>query len=310
MNRIEHVEQAGKLLRLRRLLEKPAREKFASFYGRWTRVFPAIPVPIRLPFGAWFLARNDYVGAALVYGGFEAAEQAFLQSSLKRGMTVLDIGAHQGVHTLLASKMVGAEGRVFSFEPSPRERRALRRNVTLNRCKNVRIEGIALGGEETEAVLYVVHHRQTGCNSLRQPAVEEPVSQIKVRVRRLDRWLEEKGLRQVDFVKLDVEGGELGVLQGAEQLLRRVPRPLILAEVQDIRTAPWGYPAKAIVQHLASRGFSWFSVMANGSVRSMDAGAETYDGNFVACPEERCRVLTDGLSHETIQQVSLSNQNS
>jgi hypothetical protein len=91
----------------------------------------------------------------------------------------------------------------------------------------------------------------------------------------------------VDFIKLDVEGGERDVLRGAERLLGRLPRPVIFAEVQDLRTGPWGYAAKEIIEHLLQRGYRWYAIDAEGSLRELGVSAEKYDGNFVACPEER-----------------------
>jgi hypothetical protein len=115
-----------------------------------------------------------------------------------------------------------------------------------------------------------------------------------VEVVTLDSYLENAGIRRVDFVKLDVEGGELAVLQGAEKLLEQRPRPVILAEVQDIRTQPWGYRASEIVRFLSDKGYKWFSLSAEGSLAPLDLGAETFDGNFVACPEESVSTVSLG----------------
>jgi FkbM family methyltransferase len=221
-----------------------------------------------------------------MHGGFELAERAFVSRFLRAGMTALDIGAHHGLYTLLASKLVGPNGRVFAFEPSPRERRALRWNVGLNRCKNVVIEGLALGNEDGEGSLYVVDGHETGCNSLRPPALPGGASPVAVRVSSLDQWLGMHKVKTVDFIKLDVEGGELSVLRGAQRLLESAPRPVVLAELQDIRTQPWGYRASEIILYLSSRGYKWFSLSAEGLLRPLDVRAETYDGNFVACPAE------------------------
>jgi len=226
------------------------------------------------------------MSGAVIYGEFEPAERAFVGRFLRAGMTALDIGAHHGLYTLLASKLVGPNGQVFAFEPSPRERKALRLNVGLNRCKNVVIEGLALGNEEGEGSLYVVDGHETGCNSLRPPALTGETSPIQVRVTSLDGWLGTHLAKSVDFIKLDVEGGELSVLQGAQRLLEGRPRPIILAEVQDIRAHPWGYRASEIIRHLSSKGYKWFSLTADGAVVPLDDQAETFDGNFVACPEE------------------------
>lgn len=278
-------------LRGKKFVSMSAREKYLAVGLRVRRFLPGVPLPVPLPFGAWFLARNDYLGGAEMHGGFEPAERAFVSRFLRAGMTVLDIGAHHGLYTLLASKLVGAKGRVFAFEPSPRERKALRWNVALNRCKNVVIEELALGNEEGERNLYVVNGHETGCNSLRPPAVPGATSPVAVRVCSLDRWLGPRGVKTVDFIKLDVEGGELSVLQGAQRLLESAPRPVILVEVQDIRTQPWGYRASEIIRYLSGKGYKWFSPSAEGSLAPLDVQAETFDGNFAACPEERGALL-------------------
>ena len=92
--------------RVRRFLRKPSHEKSRSIYARWKKLFPAVPFPVRLPFGVWFVGRNDYLGSTLTFDGFEPTGRAFVQRFLRPGMTVLDIGAHHGFYTLLASKLV------------------------------------------------------------------------------------------------------------------------------------------------------------------------------------------------------------
>jgi FkbM family methyltransferase len=226
------------------------------------------------------------LGGMLLGDGFENAERHFVQRFLQPGMTVLDIGAHHGLYSLLASKRVAASGRVISFEPSPRERRALRLHLVLNRCRNVVVEGLALGDEENDADLYVVEDWDSGCNSLRPPSVQARTSSLRVRVTCLDTWLAKREIGRVDFIKLDVEGAELAVLRGAARLLERRPRPVILAELQDIRTGPWGYRAKDIVSHLSVKGFKWFSLSEDGSLHDLDLTLDPFDGNFVAWPEE------------------------
>ncbi len=281
---------SGKLKhRVRRFLAKPLREKIATVRRRVRGQREAAPVPVRLPFGALWLARNDHIGQPVREGRFENAESAFVERWLQPGMTVLDIGAHHGYYTLLASRRVGSEGRVVAFEPSPREREALRQHVKLNRCGNVLVEGLALGSENKEAEFYVVQGSQTGCNSLRRPLIESTTVARKVQVKRLDDWMKERKIERVDFIKLDVEGGELEVLQGAEQLLERRsrPRPVVLAEVQDLRTGPWGYPAKEIIEYLRAKGYEWFGIAEDGTLTEMDVSASEFDGNFVACPAER-----------------------
>lgn len=286
-----HPQDPGADGLARRFFSKSLREKYAAVSRRAQNLFPGLLIPVRLPFGAWWLACKDHVGEPILYNRFETAEVSFVERFLQPGMTALDIGAHHGFYTLLASFRVGEEGHVISFEPSLRERKALLRHVKLNRCRNVSVQGLAVGKETAEGSIYVVEGRQTGCNSLRPPIAESGTSEQRVRITRLDDWLCEQKIDRVDFIKLDVEGGELDALNGAEQLLERRPRPLILAEVQDIRTQPWGYRAKEIIDYLRERGYQWFHISPEGLLETLDVSRNTFDENFVACPEERSASL-------------------
>ena len=290
-------------LRIQRFLRKAWHEKLESLRFQLSSGVSKIPRLIRLPFGAWWLLRNDNVGEPLKMGSFETAELAFVHRFLRTGVTVLDVGAHHGLYTLLASKRVGKRGQVFSFEPSPRDRRALRLHIILNWCWNVVAQRCALGNENGHAELFVVQGSQTACNSLRPPIVESGTARVRVQIIRLDDWVAEQKIGTVDFIKLDVEGAEMAVLEGATKLLERKPRPVILAEVQDLRTEPWGYKAKEILIHLDARGFKWFRLVAGGELEYLDLSPLRFDGNFVAFPEERldlARPLLHNGSHAAV----------
>src|SRR5260370_20441418 len=170
-------------LRILRFLQRTLREQAQSFWLRAAALSRAWPV--RLPFGALWVPRNDNLGEPLLTGSFETAEISFVECFLKPGLTVLDLGAHHGLYTLLASKRVGRKGKVYAFEPSPRERRALRLHVVLNRCWNVSVLRVSLGSENTQADLFVAQGSQTGCNSLRPPIVQSSTVQVHIQVIRL-----------------------------------------------------------------------------------------------------------------------------
>ena len=285
-------------MRARKFLSQPWPEKvFAACY-RIKMSFPGFPVPFRLPFGSWWLIRKGALDHDILSGNFERAELQFVRKFLRPGMTVLDIGAHHGLYTLLASRCVGRGGHVYAFEPSPRERSRLRAHVWLNRCSNVKIVPLALGAQDADAELFVVRGAQTGCNSLRPPAVNEPTARVRVKQVTLDGFLRARGLESVDFVKMDVEGAELSVLRGAERLLRAERRPVILAEVEDVRTEPWGYQAREIVMLLDSEGYEWFQPLEDGSLAAIGPGRRKYEPNLVAIPKERREEVFSRLGSE------------
>jgi FkbM family methyltransferase len=280
----QELPMAGPLLQFANLAWKKIRVAL-RFHGKGT--FPNFPIPVRLPFGAWWLAWNDVVGKAVLKGSFDKAECDFLARFLQPGMTVLDVGAHHGYYALLASRRVGNSGRVFAFEPSPRERRKLGWHLRWNRCSNVEMIGAAVGTRAGQAELFVAGGRETGCNSLRLPTVRGTPKKVSVPVDTLDDFLSRRGVEHVDFLKLDVEGAELSALRGAQNLFSRWPRPVVLVEVSDLRTAAWGYAASDILKRLSDRGYRWFEPREGGWLVPAPLDAERYNGNFVAIPEER-----------------------
>ena len=140
---------------------------------RWLTLIFGIPQRVRLPFGSRWVARNDACGRMILRGRFENIESQFVEQFLKPGMIVLDIGAHHGYYSLLASQRVGPLGRVIAFEPSPRERHNLLQHLQMNSCTNVRVEEMALGETEGRADFHIVKGKETGCNSLRPPEVHQ-----------------------------------------------------------------------------------------------------------------------------------------
>jgi FkbM family methyltransferase len=284
--------------RIGQFLRSPARRKYISLALRARRVFPEMPIPLRLPFGAWWLAEKSALDHELIYNDFEKMEMQFVQKLLRPGMTVLDVGAHHGLYTLLASKRVEWDGKVIAFEPSPRECARLRKHLRWNRCSNVQVMNCALGEEPGETDFYVVHEFQDGCNSLRPPAIDERTNTVRTQIRRLDDVLAGLQVGEVDFIKLDVEGAELSVLSGAMKLLQGESRPAILAEVQDIRTQPWGYPAREILHHLVRLDYRWFAIAAKGALLPISCNYETYDANLVALPAERAEEFLELLGQK------------
>jgi len=247
----------------------------------WHRVLPDLPLPLRVAPGIWWIAHRDAVSDGLFAGTFEQDERAVFTELVGPGMTVVDIGAHAGLYTMIASKLVGDRGRVVAFEPSPRERERLHRHLGLNRCGNVTIEPVALGDHTGEATLFVVQNGETGCNSL-HPGDVGDTRPVTVELRRLDDYLARGEITRVDVVKMDIEGAELSVLRGAENLFR-TRRPTLLCEIEEARISPWGYRGRDIVDLVAGWGYDW-SAIAPGGLHAMDTGRTTFSGNFVARP--------------------------
>jgi FkbM family methyltransferase len=259
--------------------------------NRWIN----LPVPCRLPYGGWFLAYGDTIGLhvaayRLAQTPFDEGEWKLVRRALERGGTFIDVGANQGFYTILASRTVGPDGRVIAFEPAPSENRKLVRNLRINRCANATVEASAVGAHGGESSFRYVLGHQGSYSGLGEGAndVTAPHRTITVPQTTLDAYADVHGLRSVDVLKLDIEGGELDALKGAEVLLQ-TSRPVVLCEVSDQRTRPWGYAASDIVAHLSAQDFAWYTTLADGSLERLDGDAGTE--NLVAVPREKVRAL-------------------
>jgi FkbM family methyltransferase len=248
----------------------------------WNWILPGVPIPLRVAPGFWWIARRDVLSDSLFSGTFETSSRAFLRSFLKPGMTMLDVGAHGGVYTMTAARLVSPGGRVVSFEPSPRERARLLGHLRLNGITNVTVEPSGVGAEDGDADLFVVEGRETGCNSLRQPPGER-VRATRVPLTRLDTYVERHAIGRVDFIKMDIEGGERDALRGAQALFDR-DRPILLCEIEPARIEPWGYDPREILAALDRHRYDWFSLDADGRLVALRDRAAPLSGEYVASP--------------------------
>lgn len=201
-------------------------------------------------------------------GAFEPQETAAVRRRLKPGMTFLDVGANVGYFSLLAASRVGREGRVFSVEPSPYAYERLAATVRANGLSQVRTFRMGLSSAEGELPLYVPP-ASDGFHSPSMAAGWETT--VTVPVRRLDDCLDEWGVETVDLMKLDVEGHEPHVLEGAAGSLAAGRIRAVLVEFNDHWLREQGSTPRALHDTLVRAGF----VDSEGDPAFAPGGCET-----------------------------------
>lgn len=185
----------------------------------------------------------------LVYGHFEGVEALYLSNVTAPNSTVMDVGANIGLLTIPLALAAANRGQVVAFEPYPPNVALLDQNVRRNSLTNAVIYPIALGDAEGVAQLFIA--TDEACHSTKSVLPQFSLTDdrtLNVPVRRLDSVWVELGRPLVSVVKIDVEGDELRVLNGAHELLT-VMKPTLLLEansagaLQELDTilAPLGY---------------------------------------------------------------------
>jgi len=218
-------------------------------------------------------------GTQFSHGEYEAHETRLMREVVQPGWTVVDAGANFGWHAIHLAKRVGPRGQVIAFEPIPNTFSELAANSSLNDCGNLEACSAALGNVEGAVTLFLPGI-DFGAGAASQ--FLDLGERIEVPMRRLDDFLEEKGVNHVDFIKADVEGGELNLLRGAEGLLARC-HPRILLEIVDIHCRRFGHNPQDVIQFLTARGFRGKYISDDGKLVAVDA-VNPMNGNYVFEP--------------------------
>jgi FkbM family methyltransferase len=212
-----------------------------------------------------------------------SAPPLLLKTLLSSGDTFIDVGANIGDWTLPAAKLVGPTGRVLAFEPVPHIAGALRKSAWANRFAQVRVFEAALSDHAGEVDFSVEKENSGGSRLGRMP--DDPgrtFSGHRVKVTTLDDVVGAEGLKAVALVKIDVEGFEAEVLQGATRMLAQL-RPALYFE---IGLAPPG-KRRIIGDLLARSGYELVGIdFSNGIVEAaMDdyvQGSGPFEGLTIA----------------------------
>ncbi len=167
----------------------------------------------------------------LISGTYEDESLNFILQRLTKGSVFIDVGANVGTFALPASRKVGPEGKVIAIESSPRIFSYLQHNIRLNQASNVHpLHHAVYSQDQIDVPFYEAPADHFGMGSIGAQFHADP---IHVPAITLDRVVENLGIDHVDMIKIDVEGFEAHVIQGAHKLLTSDHAPQIVFEFCD-----------------------------------------------------------------------------
>ena len=204
---------------------------------------------------------NDLAPHLLIDGTWETNYTTLFEKLIRPGDTVLDLGAHLGVYTLLGALATGPTGRVEAFEPNPRFAALLARSLAVNGLSgHARVNNMAVGAEEGVAELLFSWAWGGGGHITVTPGhVPEGGQTVACRVVAPDAFFPDPDFR-VDVVKMDVEGTEARAIAGMRQLLARSPNAKVMFEFAPGMLAAQGSSAGELVQLFAELGFRFWNI--------------------------------------------------
>ncbi len=208
---------------------------------------------------------NNHIFKSLATGGtYESEVSNFLVRVLKEGDTFVDIGAHIGYFSLLATKFVGRKGRVLAVEPDDDNLAQLTKHKELNDAANLEIFPYVLGEREEEKTFYV-NSDNDGGHSLwdvsnhafnKKSAVDRITR--KVQTKTLDTLTEEAMPDAIKLLKIDTEGAEPLIMQGARKTFETTPIQFIVSEINEFGLAQLGSSQMEYRAQMKELGYDTF----------------------------------------------------
>lgn len=215
-----------------------------------------------------------------------------LDSLAAPGMTMLDIGAHVGYYSCRYAKILGASGRIFAFEPHPRTFATLQQNV--KHLAQVTAVQLALAEQAGHAELhdYLMMsasgslHYDESMVALQKaqmhdtdiaPRIDQPFAaqSYSVRTRAVDDFLAEAGISQVDIVKMDIEGAEIGALRGMRQTIANSPQMVLVMEYNPQALKAFGHDPVLAMAEVQNFGFSQMAAIeSDGRLTNLSQAPE------------------------------------
>jgi FkbM family methyltransferase len=202
---------------------------------------------------------KDLIGWNIFFfGQYEKNTNNTLEQYVKEGDVVIEAGANIGSETVLLSKYTGQTGMVHAFEPSPYVLERLQCNVMLNTVyKNVKMYGLAVGDENKDVTFYIFPKQYHNSGIGGKYANWENSTPITVKQVSLDNWAKEQGIQKVDLIKMDIQGAEMELLRGADEIISKY-KPKIFLEAHENK--------EEIYKILKSKGYTIHVITDNGLV--------------------------------------------
>lgn len=254
--------------------------------------------------GVEFGIMPDGITAFRVWSGlrFERRELEFILRTLQPGMTFFDAGAGVGLFSVAAGRKFRDQAcKIFAFEGCQSTFAILEENLLANRLTAVRAINLALCRQtgQTRLCADVESKRAGNSHKAIHRMRAAPVSKQSMQVITVDEFIAKEHIARVDVMRVDADGGEMCVLNGARKLLERADAPVILCRGDSQRTAAYQYHPVELMWQLETFGYELFNLEPDSARVRRREPAHGYDAILVAAKKTHCRYKEMFLGEET-----------
>lgn len=214
------------------------------------------------------------------HGHHEAEDSPFLLAAAKNKGIIFDIGANAGYYAIHFARLFNEIKEIHAFEPIPETYETLVHNVAINGLsEKIRTNNLALGNRSGEATFYLPDFSGSCAASLQNLHPEECNQKITTKITTLDQYCESKNLTQIDLIKIDVEGAEYFLLEGALETLKKF-KPTLFVEILRKWSRQFGIEPNQTIQQLTTLGYHCWTVEEGQLVPFREMTETTPQTNF------------------------------
>ncbi|MFH0936553.1 MAG: FkbM family methyltransferase [Candidatus Woesearchaeota archaeon] len=225
-----------------------------SFYNYiYPKVIPERIVLKEIQGNKMHLDLNDKIVSTKLFMNniWEETETKLFKDMIQENMTVIDIGAHIGYYTLIAAKLIGKKGKVYSFEPNPDNFALLKKNIEENGYKNVTLINKAISNKKGFLKLFINPESSGGASIYEK---ENAKYYTNIIATTLDESL--KNIKKIDIIKMDIEGAEILALEGMSNIIKRNKNIKLIIEFNPEGIKKLGYEPINLINKLKNFGFT------------------------------------------------------
>jgi len=229
---------------------------------------------------------SEYLQAHLyLFGSYELPTIRHIRSFLTPGAVCVDVGAQMGYLSLAMATSAGRTTAVHAFEPEDMNAARFQENMALNSISNVTLHREAVSNIEGTLHLFLSKTANAGTHSTVYNERNVTEESIQIPATTLDAFVRTWSIERVDLIKVDVEGAEFEVLQGADHVLRTF-RPRVILELSDVLQADRGMSSRQIKEFMVERGYAPFTIADDGAAVPSALDAPHVNDNVVFIPTE------------------------